>query len=90
MPVVLWHRNGRQADVSLPLPLADELGVHARLWLKLDPARGVYCAGYRPAGTVDTRYAGRTPTPADYEAARADPAGAALALVREALAAAAA
>ncbi len=57
-----------------------------RAWLRVDPARAVFCAVYRLPGDLHARYAGRTPTPADYDDARADPAGVALGLIREDLA----
>jgi hypothetical protein len=83
---VLWRR-GQAADLYLSADLQRELGVGLQAWLKLGASRGVYCVAYRLPGGHDTVYAGRAPTLADYEAARADPLGVAVGLIREDLAA---
>lgn len=82
----VWEQRGRSCRLLLTYAQTDELGVEPRAWLRVDPARAIYCAVYRLPGHLHPRYAGRTPTPADYDAARADPAGVALDLIREDLA----
>ncbi len=79
----VWEQRGRSCRLLLTYAQTDELGVEPRAWLKVDPARAIYCAVYRLPGDLNPRYAGRTPTPADCDAARADPAGVALGLIRE-------
>ncbi|MCJ2025573.1 hypothetical protein [Methylobacterium sp. J-067] len=82
----VWEQSGRSYRLLLTYALTDELGVEPRAWLRVYSSGGIYCAVYRLPGDVHPRYAGRTPTPADYDAARADPAGVALCLIREGLA----
>ncbi|MFC6740450.1 hypothetical protein [Methylobacterium tardum] len=84
--LAVWEQRGRSCRLLLTETLTDELGVEPRAWLKIDRARAVFCAVYREPGDLHPRYVGRTPTPADYDAARADPAGSALCLIREDLA----
>lgn len=78
-----WEQRGRSCRLLLTYAQTDELGVEPRAWLKVDPARAIHCAVYRVPGELHPRYARRTPTPADFEAARADPAGVAVGLIRE-------
>ncbi len=61
--------------------LQRELRVGPRAWLRLELSRGIYCVAYRLPGSADNVYAGRTPTPADYDDARADPVGVAAGLI---------
>lgn len=82
----VWEQRGRSCRLLLTCAQTDELGVEPRAWPKVDPGRAIYCAVYRLPGNLHARYAGRPPTPADYDAARADPAGVALGLIREDLA----
>lgn len=76
---VLWRRRGQAADLFLSPELQRELRVGPRAWLRLEPSRGIYCVAYRLPGSADPIYAGRTPTPADYDAARANPSASPLA-----------
>ncbi len=84
--IAVWEQRGRSCRLLLTYAQTDKLGVEPRAWLRVDSARAIYCAVYRQPGELHPRYAGRTPTPADFDAARADPAGVALALIREDLA----
>jgi hypothetical protein len=84
--IAVWEQRGRSCRLLLTETQTDELGVEPRAWLKVDPARAIYCAVYWLPGALEARYAGRTPTPADYDFARADPAAVTLGLIREDLA----
>lgn len=80
------EQRGRSCRRLLTEAQTEELGVEPWAWLRVNPVRGIHCAVYRQPGDLHPRYSGRTPTPADYDAARADPAGVALGLILEDLA----
>ncbi|KZB97775.1 hypothetical protein AU375_06105 [Methylobacterium radiotolerans] len=53
--VCVWEQRGRSCRLLLTEALTDELAIEPRAWLRVDPARAIFCAVYRLPGALEAR-----------------------------------